>query len=199
MGSAASGRLLGVLVLAAALALAGCGQTTDLRLEGVSGTAAALGVQDVPTGQSVSFGSIMLCLSRAGSATLRSVAVHQPTGDIEVQAFAVRPNPFTRGLEGVGSARGAISDLHADLDPSAPGKTVAGVCAADPTKPTDAESAHSVELVVQVARGGGDVAGGSALDVVYEAGGSTRTAVIPFGVWLCAAACPPEANALYKP
>lgn len=148
MGPGASGRRLAVASLAAALTLAGCGQATDLRLEGAPGTAVGTGVRDVPTGQPVSFGSIMLCLSQPGSAALRSVAVHQPTGDIEVQAFAVRPNPFIRGLDGIGSARGAIADLHADLDPGAPAKTVAGVCAADPAKPTDAESAQLVELVV---------------------------------------------------
>jgi hypothetical protein len=199
MGSTVSRRLLAIACLVAALSLAGCGATTDLRMEGVPGTAVGMGVRDIPTGQPVSFGSIMLCLSQPGSAAIRSVAVHQRTGDIEVQAFAVRPNPFTRGLDGIGSARGAIADLHTDLDPNAPNKTVAGVCAVDPAKPTDAESAQLVELVVQVARGGGDAAGGPALDVVYEVDGSTRTAVIPFGMWLCAAECPLEASALYKP
>jgi hypothetical protein len=198
MRSAVSGRLLAFASLVATLSLAGCGPTTDLRM--VPGTAVGTGVRDIPTGQPVSFGSIMLCLSQPGSAALRSVAVHQPTGDIEVQAFAVRANPFIRGLDGIGSARGAISDLHTDLDPSAPTKSVGGVCAADPAKPTDAESARLVELVVQVARGGDDAAaGGQALDVVYDVDGSTRTTVVPFGVWLCAAACPPEASALYKP
>jgi hypothetical protein len=56
-----------------------------------------------------------------------------------------------------------------------------------------------VELAVQVARRSGDAAGGPALDVTYDVGGDTRTAVIPFGVWLCAATCPPEAGNLYHP
>jgi hypothetical protein len=198
MRSPGSGRLM-VSAIAAALLVGACGPTTELRMEGPAGNAFGVSQRDVPTGEPMTFGSAMLCLSRPGTAVLRSVAVHQPTGDIEVQAFAVRPAPFASGLDAVGSAHGTISDLHTNLDPDAAVKSVAGVCAADPANPSPSEVAHETELVVQVARLGGDAAGGPALDVVYEADGSTRTAVIPIAVWLCASDCPPEADTLYEP
>jgi hypothetical protein len=199
MRSAAPPRLLAISAFAAALLVAACGPTTELRMAGPAGNAASVSTSDVSTGEPVTFGTAMLCLSRPGTAVLRSVAVHQPTGDIEVQAFAVRPAPFALGLDAVGSARGTISDLQTNLDPNAAVKSVGGVCATDPANPSPSEVAQETELVFQVARRSGDAAGGPAIDVVYEVDGSTRTAVIPLGVWLCAAECPPEASTLYRP
>jgi hypothetical protein len=74
-----------------------------------------------------------------------------------------------------------------------------GVCPDNVTTMPSSVAAQMVELAVQVARRSGDAAGGPALDVTYDVGGDTRTAVIPFGVWLCAATCPPEAGNLYHP
>jgi hypothetical protein len=183
----------------AAASLAACGSTTQLRLAGDPAAGAIATVQDVAVGQPVSVGSIMLCLTRPGTAVLRSVSVHQPTGEIAVQAFAVRLNPFVRGLDGLGAERSTISGLNADFNPDAPVKAVSGVCPANTASPPDSESAQVVELAVQVVRDAGDAAGGQALDVVYDVSGATATAVIPFGVWLCSTACPPEAETPYKP
>jgi hypothetical protein len=190
---------LGMALSALVAVLLGACGSTDLLLVGAPGTAAGMAQEDVAARDPVSFGSIMLCLSRPGTAVLRSVAVHGAAGDIEVQAFAVRLNPFLRGLDGLGDARSTITGLHTDFDPDAPVKAVSGVCPEDPANPPDSVSAQLVELAVQVVRGSGDAAGGPALDVVYDAEGSTRTAIIPFGVWLCATTCPPEAGTLYKP
>jgi hypothetical protein len=198
MRTPGSGRLI-ASAFAAAFLVGACGPTTDLRWAGPAGNAASVSGPDVATGEPVTFGTAMLCLSRPGTAVLRAVAIHQPTGDIEVQAFAVRAAPFALGLDAVGSARGTISDLRTNLDPGAAVKSVAGVCAADPANPTPSEVAQETELVFQVARRSGDAAGGPALEVVYEADGSTSTAIIPLGVWLCASECPPEAGTLYKP
>jgi hypothetical protein len=181
-----------------ALSLAACGSSPDLRMVGDPGTAAAVGINDVPLDTPVSFGSVMLCVSSPGTVTIRSVDVHQPTGDIEVQAFATRLNPFTRGLDGLGNQFSTIAALHVDLDPTAP-TTVSGVCPGDVTTAPPSVMSQIVELAVQVVRRSGDAAGGPALDVTYEVGGEMRTAVIAHGIWLCAATCPPEAGNLYRP
>jgi hypothetical protein len=152
----------------------------------------------VAVGAPVSVGSMELCLTTPGRATIRSVAMHQPTGDIVIEAFATRPNPFTRGLDGIGNAHSTIADLRVDLDPAAPA-VVAGTCPADLSAMSDAEAAGLVELVVQVVRSSGADAGATALDITYEVGGQARTSVIPLGIWLCEATCPPESGSLYQP
>jgi hypothetical protein len=187
-----------VAIAALAISLAGCGSPPELRTGINPGTAVGMSMEDVALNTPVSFGSVMLCVSSPATATIRSVAVHQATGDIEVQAFATRLNPFTRGLEGLGNSPLKIADLHLDFDPSAPA-TVSGVCPDDPASPAPGVAAQMMELAVQVTRRSGNAAGGSALDVTYEVGGNTRTTVIPFAVWLCAATCPPEASELYHP
>jgi hypothetical protein len=198
MQRAWGGSSVGTSIVLAAVALAACGASPELRMAGNPGTAAAMDMEYVASNAPVSFGGVMLCTSAPGIATIRSVVVHQATGDIKVQAFATRPNPFTRGLDGLGSNRSTIADLHLDFDPAAP-STVSGGCPDDAASPPPSISAHLVELAVQVARRSGDAAGGPALDVTYEVGGGTRTTVIPFGVWLCATTCPPEAGTLYHP
>jgi hypothetical protein len=68
------------------------------------------------------------------------------------------------------------------------------------TSPPPNVSAQLGELAGQVVRRSGDAAGGPALEVTYDVGGrGPRTSVIPFGLWLCAATCPPEAGKLYYP
>lgn len=165
---------------------------------GGPGAAASIASGNVPLNAPVSVGSLELCMSAPGRATIRSVAVHDPTGDIVVEAFATRPNPFTRGHDGVGNAMSSIVDLHLDLDPTVPA-IVTETCPADVAAMSDDVASGLVELVVQVARRSGDAAGGSALDITYDVGGTTRTDVIPFGIWLCEATCPPEAVEVYRP
>lgn len=186
------------IVLTLVLSVAACGSSPELRMAGNPGNAAAIAMEDVPLDTPISFGGVMLCVSAPATATIRAVAVHQATGDIEVQAFAVRLNPFMRGLDGLGNQRSTIADLHLDFDPTAPA-TVSGECPDDAASLPPSVSAQLVELAVQVARRSGDAGGGPALDVTYELGGGTRTAIIPFGVWLCAATCPLEARNLYHP
>jgi hypothetical protein len=123
--------------------------------------------------------------------------VHQATGDIEVQAFATRPNPFTRVLDGLRNQRSTIADLHFDFNPTAPA-TVSGMCPEEAASLPQA-SQRIWSRLRSKSLGAGDAAGGRALDVTYEVGGGTRTTVIPFGVWLCATTCPPEAKILYHP
>jgi hypothetical protein len=181
------------------LSLVACGSSPpELRMAATSGTAVTMEMEDVALDAPVSFGGVMLCVSSPGTATIHSVVVDGASGAIEVQAFATRPNPFTRGLDGLGNDRSTIVNLHLDFDPAARA-TVSGICPdAAPSLPPSV-SAGLVELAVQVARRSGDAAGGPALDVTYDIGGHTQTTVIPFGVWLCATTCPPEAGNVYSP
>ena len=74
-----------------ALALDACGPAREVQMVAGPRVAASIGSGNVPINASVSVGSMDLCISAAGRATIRSVAVHDPTGDIVVEAFATRP------------------------------------------------------------------------------------------------------------
>ena len=141
-------------------------------------------------GESYSFGSLMLCVSTPATATITGVSVHEPQGDLRVEAFAVRRNPMPTG-EGLGSAGGALHEFDPAFAPSNP-QEVAGVCADDRRAPTPAESSALSGLGVQVQLGSGEIAGGRSLDVAYEVDGRSGTHSIPFGIWLCAQTCPED-------
>ena len=145
--------------------------------------------QSNASGDSLSFGSMMLCVSAADTvATITGVSVHEPQGDIRVEAFAVRINPMPAG-QGLGSAKGTLAAIDPAFAPSNR-QEVAGLCPADPGAPTQAEASALSELGVQVRLGSGDIAGGGSLDIAYQVNGRSGTLSIPFGIWLCARVCP---------
>jgi hypothetical protein len=182
--------------LAAALVLpvaAACSPAPTLRMVGDS--TASVAISNTPYGDPRSVGSIMLCLTSPGTATITGVALHEPSGEIRVDAFAVRPNPFTQGQDGLGTDDRSLASFAADFDPGGT-QRVSGVCPAD-AQASDAVQASDTpidaqasELGVQVSLAAGETGGGRGLDVTYDLGGTKRTAVIPFGVWLCARTCP---------
>jgi hypothetical protein len=53
---------------------------------------------NVAYGEPRSVGAMELCLTSPGTATITRVTLHEPTGDIRVEAFGVRPNPYARAL-----------------------------------------------------------------------------------------------------
>lgn len=173
-----------------ALSAAACG-TPGPELRMPTDVTAGVAMSDVPYDQPRSVGSMSLCLTSPATATITRVALHQPSGDIRVEAFAVRPSPVARGLDGVGTDSRPLADIGGGFDPGAV-QRVSMVC------PTEAQMAEETigltlnEFAVQVAWSSGDVSGGSALDVTYEIGGAERTAVIPFGIWLCVGTCPDD-------
>ncbi|HET6380165.1 MAG TPA: hypothetical protein VFH63_03910 [candidate division Zixibacteria bacterium] len=122
---------------------------------------ARVAMSDVPHDQPRSVGSMSLCLTSPGTATITRVALRQPTGDIRVDAFAVRPSPFARGLDGVGTTREPSPDWRR-FDPGAV-QQVSLVC------PTEAQLRDETinlglilnEFAVQVAWSSGDVSGGT--------------------------------------
>ena len=148
-------------------------------------------MSNVAYGEPHSVGSMSLCLTSPGIATITRVDLHQRSGDIRVEAFAVRPDPFARGLNGVGTDLRPLAEIGGGFDPGGT-QAVSMVC------PTEAQRADPTyvstldEFAVQVSWASGDVSGGTGLDVTYRIEDVERTAVIPFGIWLCARTCPDD-------
>jgi len=179
-----------VLLIVAAVAVGGCGEGPRLRWPGEN--TAGLAMSNVAYGAPRSVGSMPLCVTAPGTATITSVALHEPTGNLRIDAFAVRPNPFARGLDGVGDSLTPLGEIGGGFDPAAT-QQVSDVC------PTDEQIADPdfdwpplPEFAVQVSWSSGDLAGGTGIDVTYELGGSELVALIPFEIWVCAGPCPEE-------
>jgi hypothetical protein len=181
---------LATIVLLISVAV-GCASqpTAELRLVGDPATRVNSALNDVPYGQPVTEGSILLCVTQPATATLTSVALDQPTGDITVDAFAVRLDPYYQGLPFVGDVRQPLPIIGGGFQPGAP-QIVSGVCPDDDTiGPAEVES-QLRELAFEVSWSAGEYAGARDLSVTYEIDGTSKTALIPFGIWLCAATCP---------
>lgn len=181
-----------VLVL---LVAAACSPSPTPALRMAGDSTVSVAISNTPYGDPRSVGSIMLCLTSPGTATVTGVALHEPSGEIRVDAFAVRPNPFPRGHDALGTDERPLASFAADFDPGGT-QRVSGVCPAN-TQASDAVQASDTiidaqasELGVQVSLPAGEMGGGKSLDVTYDLGGTKRTAVIPFGIWLCARTCP---------
>ncbi len=177
-------------VLLVALSAAACGGPgPQLRMP--TDATAGVSMSDVPYDQPRSVGSMSLCLTAPGTGTITRVALHEPSGDIRVEAFALRPSPFAHGLNAIGSDSRPLAEIGDGFDPGSL-QQVSMVC------PTEGQMADETigltlnEFAVQVAWSLGEVSGGNALDVTYEIGGVERTAVILFGIWLCARTCPDD-------
>jgi hypothetical protein len=99
---------------------------------------AGLASSNVKTGELLSFGAVMLGVSAPTTATIRKVAIHAPQGNVEVTAFAVRPNPMASGHEGLGGLKIGLAEYGSGFLPGQ-AQTVLGVCPADPQAPTNAE------------------------------------------------------------
>lgn len=176
------------ILLSAVLSTAGCSsQPARLELVGDPGTSAAAVVNNVPYGQPVSLGSIMLCVSSPATATIESVELHNPSGPIRVDAFAVRPNPYYHNQLFLGREFAPIVELG--FDPRGP-QSVSGVCPADVRTAPDSVQSQTMELAVQVSWTSGESAGGTALDITYRIDAGSAAATIPFAIWLCSQTCP---------
>lgn len=183
-------RTLVVAGLLIALSAAACGGA-EPALRTPTDNKASVAMSNAAYGEPRSVGSITLCLMSPGRATITRVALHEPSGDIRVEAFGVRPNPYLRGLDGVGAMAVPLAEIGGGFD-------LGGVQQVSEVCPTEAQLADRdlgsmlSEFAVQVSWASGDVSGGTGLDVTYEIDGVERTAVIPFGIWLCAATCPDD-------
>ena len=132
----------------------------------------------------------MLCVSAPTTATISAVSVDKAEGGIRVDAFATRPNPFTRGEDGLDSQAGSLVDSSSTF--AGADQRVIGVCPGGGAAPDPSFDASGLsELGVQVSWDGvGPYAGGHALDVTYSISGQAHTLVLLFGIWLCASTCP---------
>jgi hypothetical protein len=170
---------------------------SDARLAFVAGetTAVNLTVSSVSSGQPYSFGSILLCVSGRVTAIITGVSVTKPQGSIRVETFALRPNPFTRGQQGLGGERSALTVASRDFVPTGQ-QAVSGQCPSDQSSAAQTDQLGPLsELGVEVSWDGvGQYAGGHGLDVAYTVDGHEQDLIIPFGIWLCAATCPDLLN-----
>jgi len=181
-----------VALVAIAVFASACGNSSSGGLGVLLGDSSALrmAVDDVPAGQPLSFGSLMLCVESAGAATVTGVDLDQPAGNARVDAFAIRPNPFASGQDGLGADRKALTDVAGGFVPANP-QVVSGPCPAAGTSSAGDGTAQLSELGVEVSWDGhGDYAGSKALDIHYQKDGRTSVLTVPFAVWLCASACP---------
>ncbi len=185
-------RNLVLVVLLSGLGSAACGGAQPaLRMPNDDTSKWSVAMSNVAYGEPRSVGSMSLCLTSTGTATITRVDLHQPSGAIRLEAFAVRPNPSARGLNGVGTDLIPLAEIGGGFDPGGI-QTVSIVCPTQAQMADPAIGATLNEFAVQVSWTAGDVSGGTGLDVTYEIAGVERTAVIPFGIWLCARTCPDD-------
>src|SRR5207244_393162 len=91
------GRRLHATVIAALfISASGCAPAPGPRLEFAADPTIVLSLSEPDLGPTDSFsiGSLMLCVAPEATATIKSIAIDQPRGEIRVEAFAVRPNPM---------------------------------------------------------------------------------------------------------
>jgi hypothetical protein len=183
-------RVLVLAVLLIAPCAASCGGA-EPALRTPTDNKASVAMSNAAYGEPRSVGAMELCLTSPGSATITKVALHQPSGDIRVEAFGVRPNPYVRGLNGVGVQAIRLAEVGGGFDLDGV-QQVSEVCPTEGQLADRDVGATLKEFAVQVSWSSGDVSGGTGLDVTYEIEGVHRTAAIPFGIWLCAGTCPDD-------
>jgi hypothetical protein len=131
-------------------------------------------------------GAGTFCLSAPGRVTITAVSLHEPQGEIRVDAFAVRPNPVITGDDFIGNTAVPLASIGKGFDLSRP-QVIDGVC---PTPEELASSTSEYELAIQLTRLSGTLAGALGLEISYMSGSVTKTLVVPNGYWLCSAQQP---------
>ena len=187
-------RLLVACALVGLIGASGCSADSGpaLMLAADPTISVVLTDSDIAPDEPVSFGSMHLCVSAPSTASVTKVSLDHQQGDVRIEAFAVRPNPLTRGADDLGMLNTSLADYGQGFQPGAPAE-VSGVCPKDLLAPTDEEAAASTELGVQLRLASGAIGGGSGLVLTYTNDtGKEKTATVPFGVWLCSATCPPS-------
>ena len=194
-------RALAAAALVAAAALTGCSNNAGASLVFAAdpSMSASLAMSNVAVQEPFSFGSIDLCVTAPARATIVGVSLSHVIGDVRVDAFAVRPNPFFAGEPMLGGQRITLVEYASGFQPNGP-QVISGTCPRDLIAPTDAEARAVFELGVQVQLVSGETGGGTALDVRYQIDdGPERGVTVPFGIWLCTSTCPPDIGASARP
>lgn len=154
------------------LIVSACGSNWP-RLASPGMHAVRLGVPYVKPGRPVSVGEMTVCLTRPGEITITDVKPVDPVGTVDVEAFAVRPNPVTRGGQFLGGDQGPLSK-HGFSD----SHQVAGACKAN-------DGSTSYELGLQLTKPTSADVGVAGWDVVYRSRGHNGTLRLPFAIALC--------------
>jgi hypothetical protein len=117
---------------------------------------------------------MLLCLTGPGRAVITDVVPVTPVGNVEVVAFAVRPNPLLRGADMLGSGRGTLQDN--------------GFNTADRIVDTQcvSGSGQGYELGLELTVPPGTNAGTKAFQIDYTVGDHTANLTYPLGAILCA-------------
>lgn len=149
--------------------VSGCGGLPQLQRPGGSAPSVTEGNVKVKPGQPWSIGSMMLCLSAPGTATITAVRTLHPVGAIRVQAYAVRPSPAGPMLGD------AIHPLSALGFPQS--HQVQVVCGSRKRAP--------VELGVQLAKASPEPVGAGGFILDYQIDGHDATMTFPVGVFMC--------------
>ena len=183
-------------VVASALALVGCQGDPGAMRWPVGAGAFGAAEFSVPAYQSWTFGGLVLCVSRPGTATITAVVARPgttvPLGGLHVEAFAVRPEQHLM----FGAGAQTLSAIADGFVPDAPQQVTAN-CAAPGQEQTWPGGS---ELAVQVAKDVPGPAVGVGLDVTYTFDGATGTFTIPFVIQLCnlpqseRSGCPPDST-----
>jgi hypothetical protein len=190
-----SGRAPGwILLLAfAALAVLAAGCTSQpavrLRLAGDPTTQVGSANHSVPYGQPLSKGSIMLCLTEAGTAILSDVTLSDRKGDLSIDAFAARPRTAEDQTPLLGDAFSPLDTIPGFV-PSA-SQEITAVCD-DPSSSAAAADPVAFELGLELSWTRGEVAGGAALELTYLIDGQTVHSTIPWEIWVCREQCPDD-------
>lgn len=167
----------GLAVVAVALSLilaAGCGSHWPrLTMPGKMNSGVAVGIGMLRPNHSADVGSIQVCLTRPGKVTITGVEPIRPVGDIEVQAFAVRPNPLATGADLLGSDRRTLAQSGFDGS-----HTVDRVCKTN-------DGSTSFELGLQLTKPTQADVGAPGWTVSYRSGSHTGTLAVPLGITLC--------------
>jgi hypothetical protein len=167
------------------LAAAGCAGEGPLRpapklVEPGDTGRQSFGLRLTTRGMPYLFGGFSVCLNRSGVVSVTGVEFEDATGDLRVQAFALRPFYRAFGDDGVGW--GEPKSLKQRGVPTAL-RTVTQVC-----QPDDSSRVEFTELVLQTSRPGAVSASSSGFVISYTSGASEGRLRVPFGITLCAPA-----------
>ena len=144
---------------------------TVITLQGGAAWKAGVTQQSVSPSLPVTFGSLLLCGS--GSAPrVGSVSLVEPTGDLKLDRFATRPNPFTTGAYLVGNFPGS-------LDAAAPGSTKYHD-AVQPCESSNGTWSGGSELLVELSITGPRDGCTRGLLLTYQDGPNVRSLSVPF-------------------
>ena len=164
-----------VTVLVVALACAGClwhHDTVRLTFDGVPNHVGE-GAARIRSGQPVSVGSMSLCLTRAGEATINRVSLVGPVGSIRVDDWTLVNHPRQATRTFIGTDRRTLRSYGYPLT-----HTVDVAC--------DAGAGDLDELVVQVERTDAEDAGFNAFRIDWTSHDDHGSILFPLSIALCA-------------